>query len=66
MVGEAERLRNELDSTAQRAALVEEFLGSYQLSSAEVATLQRDGEDAVDEDFFQALSRVQTIHQNCR
>lgn len=39
------------------------FLRNFQLAPAELAALR---ESNITEDFFAALQRVQTIHNNCR
>lgn len=59
-----EALSVELAANAHRSALVASFLEQYQLAPSEAAVL-REGE--VGSDAFQAaLSRVTTIHENCR
>lgn len=63
MVVATKRLRGELEATQRRQELVTNFLHNFQLSPEEINALR---EDDLDERFFQALTRVQEIHANCK
>ncbi|XP_023763515.1 conserved oligomeric Golgi complex subunit 6 [Lactuca sativa] len=58
-----ERLKQELEITTQRQEIASCFLRDYQLSSDEINALR---EEELNENFFKALSHVQTIHGNCK
>ncbi|GFR52692.1 hypothetical protein Agub_g15319 [Astrephomene gubernaculifera] len=63
LLADTERLSRELEGVERKQGLVAQFLDTYQLTPEEVAALQ--GEE-VSPAFFAALSRVRTIHDNCR
>lgn len=58
-----ERLKQELEITTQRQEIASCFLRDYQLSNEEINALR---EEELNENFFKALSHVQTIHANCK
>ncbi|KAI3497575.1 hypothetical protein L1887_40297 [Cichorium endivia] len=58
-----ERLKQELEITTERQEIASCFLRDYQLSSEEINALR---EEELNENFFKALSHVQTIHGNCK
>ncbi|KAK1430282.1 hypothetical protein QVD17_12919 [Tagetes erecta] len=58
-----ERLKQELEVTTQRQEIASCFLRDYQLSNEEINALR---EEELNENFFKALSHVQTIHANCK
>lgn len=58
-----ERLKQELEVTTQRQDIASCFLRDYQVSSEEINALR---EEELNENFFKALSHVQTIHANCK
>ncbi|GLC43979.1 hypothetical protein PLESTB_000216400 [Pleodorina starrii] len=63
LLADTERLSRDLDGVERKQGLVAQFLDTYQLTQEEVAALQ--GEE-ISPAFFSALSRVRTIHDNCR
>ena len=73
-VDEHDRLTGELKRNARQTELVGDFLRDYQLTPAEISALTGGGSSsghdatvvALGPDFFAALSRVQSIHRNCR
>ncbi|KAJ9552581.1 hypothetical protein OSB04_016626 [Centaurea solstitialis] len=58
-----ERLKQELEVTTQRQEIASCFLRDYQVSNEEINALR---EEELSENFFKALSHVQTIHANCK
>uniref|UniRef100_A0A103Y372 Conserved oligomeric Golgi complex subunit 6 n=1 Tax=Cynara cardunculus var. scolymus TaxID=59895 RepID=A0A103Y372_CYNCS len=58
-----ERLKQELEVTTQRQEIASCFLRDYQVSTEEINALR---EEELNENFFKALSHVQTIHANCK
>ncbi|GIL61283.1 hypothetical protein Vafri_15679 [Volvox africanus] len=63
LLADTERLSRDLEAVERKQGLVAQFLNTYQLTPEEVAALQ--GEE-ISPAFFSALSRVRTIHDNCR
>ncbi|EFJ50082.1 component of oligomeric golgi complex 6 [Volvox carteri f. nagariensis] len=63
LLADTERLSRDLEAVERKQGLVAQFLDTYQLTPEEVAALQ--GEE-INPAFFSALSRVRTIHDNCR
>ncbi|KAL4591354.1 hypothetical protein LXL04_004313 [Taraxacum kok-saghyz] len=63
IISTTERLKHELEITTERQEIASCFLQDYQLSNKEINALR---EEELNENFFKALSHVQTIHGNCK
>ncbi|KAB5550474.1 hypothetical protein PHYPO_G00054150 [Pangasianodon hypophthalmus] len=60
------KLQGENHSLEVRAQVAQAFLSKFQLSSEEMATLRYARDGPITEDFFKALNRVKSIHEDVK
>ncbi|KAL2096633.1 hypothetical protein ACEWY4_008781 [Coilia grayii] len=66
LIVKTNKLQGENHRLEVRAQVAQAFLGKFQLSSEEMATLRTARDGPVTEDFFKALNRVKQIHEDVK
>ncbi|XP_063060336.1 conserved oligomeric Golgi complex subunit 6 [Engraulis encrasicolus] len=66
LIVKTNKLQGENHRLEVRSQVAQAFLGKFQLSSEEMATLRTARDGPVTEDFFKALNRVKLIHEDVK
>ncbi|XP_030633265.1 conserved oligomeric Golgi complex subunit 6 [Chanos chanos] len=66
LIVKTNKLQGENHRLEVRAQVAQAFLGKFQLSSEEMATLRCSRDAPITEDFFKALCRVKQIHEDVK